>query len=100
HDDELNRFWNELTQRGTSAARDLDAEDITLVRRLQALAAAPLPGAARERVWRGLADTWEIEPAIGREHAAPIRIDGSGRVRQLPVQPRTQPSWLRWPILR
>jgi len=83
HDDELNRFWNELTQRGTSAARDLDAEDITLVRRLQSLAAAPLPGGARERVWRGLAETWEVDPASSRERGAPIRIDGAGRVRTL-----------------
>ena len=100
HENELNRFWNELTERGGSAARDLDAEDITLVRRLQSLAAAPLPGGARERVWRGLAETWEVDPASSRERGAPIRIDGAGRVRWLPVQPQAQPSWLRRPILR
>src|SRR6476659_367 len=67
HENELNRFWNELTERGGSAARDLDAEDITLVRRLQSLAAAPLPGSAGERVWRSLAETWEVDPATSRE---------------------------------
>jgi len=100
HDHELNRFWNEIAERGSSAGRDLDAEDITLVRRLQSLAAAPLPGSAGERVWRSLAETWEVDPATSREHAAPIRINDSRRVRQVQVPSPAPPSWLRRPILR
>jgi hypothetical protein len=58
HDLALNRFWNELAERGDSS-ESIDVEAAALIRRLHASSHAPVPGSARERVWRGLLDTYE-----------------------------------------
>ena len=61
-DIELNRFWNELGRVGDAPAADVDPQSAALIRRMHALANAPLPVSARERVWRGLLDTYESIP--------------------------------------
>lgn len=55
---ELSRAWNELTETGIFASTDLDPETSKLLLRLDTSANAPMPGAARERVWLGLRDTY------------------------------------------
>jgi hypothetical protein len=109
HDDELNRFWNELAERGQSAAPNLDAGDAMLVRRLQSLAATPLPGAARERVWRGLLDTWQpttegkeppMNTATSPTAAASLHANGRKATRPVPIASRRLPVGLGRPILR
>jgi hypothetical protein len=109
YDDELNRFWNEINERRTFAAQDLDPGDAAIIRRLQSLAAAPLPGAPRERVWRGLEATYDSNSA-GRlpvtdagfsvtPDASPRR-NGRVHARPYPVPTRLEPGWLGRPILR
>jgi hypothetical protein len=109
YDDELNRFWNEFNEHGTTAAPDLDAGDAMLVHRLQSLAAASLPGAARERVWRGLLDSWQPtaerkEPpmniATSPPPTAPPHANGKSAARPVALASRRQPAWLCRPILR
>jgi hypothetical protein len=58
HDLRLNQFWNELTDHGDSST-PIDPQTAAVIRRLHVSANAPLPGSARERVWRGLLDTYE-----------------------------------------
>ncbi len=109
HDDELNRFWNELKERGATNARDLNAGDAMVVRRLHSLAASPLPGAARERVWRGLLDTWQptterkeppMNTATSLSPTTSPHANGKTAARPIALDPRRQPSWLGRPILR
>lgn len=109
HDDELNRFWNELTERGTSDAPDLDTGDAMLVRRLQSLAAASLPGAARERVWRGLLDAYEPNAdstkrpqngATAIAHTPSVPDNRRAHPRANRPLPRPAPGWMTRPVLR
>jgi hypothetical protein len=58
HDLDLSRFWNEVTETG-DATTAIDPGAAALIRRLHVSANAPVPGSARERVWRDLLDTYE-----------------------------------------
>jgi hypothetical protein len=59
---ELNRFWNDVVAGDPVDESGLDAADARLIRQLNTLANAPLPVSARERVWRGLLDTYVSIP--------------------------------------
>src|SRR5690348_11239805 len=56
-DFDLSRFWDEVARGDAAEAGPLDPETAAAIRRLHRLAAAPVPGQARERVWRRLMAT-------------------------------------------
>jgi hypothetical protein len=95
----LSRFWNDLAERGRADAPDLDPETVAIIRRLHASANAPLPGSARERVWRGLLDTYERtvsdkEPPMFASTDV-IRPGPNGRIgtaRPISVEDRLRPA--------
>ena len=106
HENELNRFWNELvrpTGDPDAAATELDPELTETVRRLRALAQTPPPASARERVRRGLVEQINTH-RNGKEtsmlQTGTLTLPGSsfgpnGRVyppsvRARPVRPRSR----------
>jgi hypothetical protein len=105
-DIQLNRFWNELVQVGDALADDLDPGSADLIRRMHALANAPLPVSARERVWRGLLDTYapiseetETPMFIATDQIRPASpVNGHApRVRLLAL-PEDRSRWLGRPF--
>ena len=107
-DIDLNRFWNEiLAGVGDALADDLDPESAALIRRMHALANAPLPVSARERVWRGLLDTYVsiAEPeeqtmltAIDVSPPRALRLNGHAPRVRLVVPPSKPAGWWLRPV--
>ena len=106
-DVELNRFWNELAQVGDALADDLDPESAALIRRMHAVANAPLPVSARERVWRGLLDTYEPMPeetestmftATDLVRPSPFVINGHAPRLHVLNPPQDRSRWLARPL--
>ena len=65
---DLSRFWDDVARGGAANSGPLDPETAAAIRRLHRLTAAPLPGQARERVWRRLMAT---NPTAGGLHDTP-----------------------------
>lgn len=99
HDTELSRFWNELSETGEIAPTSLDPETAALIRRLHVSANAPLPGSARERVWRGLLDRYD-DPVTGKEpnmHTVTNVIRPGLNGQAIPMRPRPPTDYLPRP---
>jgi hypothetical protein len=95
-DRELNRFWNDIAAGDPGTAGDVDPDGARLIRGLHSLANAPLPASARERVWRGLLDTYISTPETKEQtmlttadHAqnGGYRTGGTTRIRLAKPQP-------------
>jgi len=93
-DEALDRFWDDLTASNEPDTNDLDSETIALVRRMQALAAVPIPTSARERVRSHLnltsaesTNTKEFSMSTTLEllHPIPLVPNGHRRVFPRPV---------------
>jgi hypothetical protein len=106
-DIQLNRFWNQLVQVGDALADDLDPESAALIRRMHALANAPLPVSARERVWRGLLDAYEPMPeetestmftATDLVRPSPFVINGHAPRLHVLNPPQDRSRWLARPL--
>lgn len=97
---ELSDFWNMAGGGGEADPDRLDPATAAAVRRIRVLASAPLPGLARERVWRGLMGTTESTIAKERTMTPVADVFGSrptagqnGRLPSPRASPRGQPTF-------
>ncbi len=102
---QLNDFWNDLvraSRTGDEANNPIDPPLAEAIRDLHELGAGSPPASSRERVRRGVLDSWQpmSEQKEQPMDSTPLSMNGRTHLRPIPIASRRQPALLGPPILR